>query len=47
MNPHFHISGLHATIIFLMVVVMFGSAHLVAMSAPSNRVSQAWLALGF
>lgn len=45
--PHFHISGLHATMFFLMMVVAFGSFHLLAASAPDNRVAQAWLALGF
>jgi len=45
--PHFHISGLHAMAVFLMVVAAFGSLHLLALSAPDARVSQAWLSLGF
>lgn len=45
--PHFHISGIHALIVFLYVVAAFGSLHLLALSMPNNRVSRAWLALGF
>lgn len=45
--PHFHISGLHAFAIFLMMVAAFGALHLLAASAPDSRLSQAWLSLGF
>lgn len=45
--PHFHVSGMHALVVFLFVVVMFGSAHLLACSHPTNTVAQGWLALGF
>lgn len=45
--PHFHISGLHAFFLFLMMIAAFGSLHLLASSAPDNRLSQAWLGLGF
>jgi hypothetical protein len=45
--PHFHVSGTHATIVFLFVVAVFGSLHLLAASMPHNQVSQAWIALGF
>lgn len=45
--PHFHVSGVHATIVFLFVVAVFGSLHLLAASMPSSQVSQAWVALGF
>lgn len=45
--PHFHISGLHGVLFFLMMVAAFGSLHLLAASAPDNRLSQAWLGLGF
>lgn len=45
--PHFHVSGIHAFVVFLVVVATFGALHLLAMSAPDNRVSQAWLSLGF
>lgn len=47
MGPHFHLSGMHALVIFLIVVVAFGALHLLAASAPNNRVAQAWLNLGF
>lgn len=47
MNPHFHISGIHAVIWVLAMITAFGSLHLLAASAPNNRVSQAWFALGF
>lgn len=45
--PHFHVSGLHALVVFLYVVAVFGSLHLTALSMPGNGLSQAWLALGF
>jgi hypothetical protein len=45
--PHFHVSGMHALVTFLFAVVMFGSAHLLAAANPENRISQAWIALGF
>lgn len=45
--PHFHVSGMHGFIVFLFVVVTFGSLHLLAMSAPDSSLSKAWLGLGF
>jgi hypothetical protein len=45
--PHFHVSGLHATIVFLFIVAAFGSLHLAACSKPDALLSQGWLALGF
>lgn len=45
--PHFHVSGIHAGIVFLFVVAAFGSAHLLAASYPDNKVSMAWTGLGF
>lgn len=45
--PHVHFSGLHAGMIFLVVVAMFGSLHYLACSYPSATLSQAWLGLGF
>lgn len=45
--PHFHVSGLHTTATFLVVVAVFGTLHLLAISAPERRSAQAWLALGF
>ena len=45
--PHFHASGMHALIIFLEMIAAFGSLHLLAISFPGSRLSQAWLALNF
>lgn len=46
--PHFHVSGLHATVVFLFIVVAFGSLHLLASSYPDSHLSQAWTGgLGF
>ena len=45
--PNFHVSGLHTTAVFLVVVAVFGSLHLLAISGPDKRLAQAWLALGF
>lgn len=47
MLPHFHVSGIHALIVFAYIVAAFGSLHLLACSAPDNRVAEAWLSLGF
>jgi hypothetical protein len=45
--PHFHISGIHAVVNFLYIVAVFGALHLLAISMPSNKLSQSWLGLGF
>lgn len=45
--PHFHASGMHALIAFLEMIAAFGSIHLLAISFPGSKFSQAWLALGF
>lgn len=47
MVPHFHISGMQGVCVFLFVVALFGSAHLLAASHPDSEVSKAWTALGF
>lgn len=47
MVPTLKIGGTHALIVFLMVVVMFGAAHLAALSKPDAKLSQAWILLGF
>jgi len=47
MEPHFHLSGMHALVIFLEMIVLFGAVHLLAVSFPNSKASQAWLALGF
>lgn len=45
--PVFKVGGSQAIVTFLYVVVMFGSAHLLATSLPNNKYAQAWLSLGF
>lgn len=46
--PHFHISGIHAGVLFLSMVVIFGSLHLFAAANPDAKLSQAWTnGLGF
>ena len=45
--PHFHVSGTHAVVTFLMCVVLFGAAHLLAASKPESTLAQAWIGLGF
>lgn len=46
--PHFHVSGTHAVIVFLFVVAVFGSLHMLAVSMPNNQFAQAWIGgLGF
>lgn len=45
--PHLHISGMSGAVVALFIVATFGSAHLAASSAPDNKLSKAWLALGF
>jgi hypothetical protein len=29
------------------MIVLFGAAHLLAISMPNNKAAQAWLSLGF
>ena len=41
------LSGVQGICIFLFVVATFGALHLLAASAPENRVSQIWTGLGF
>lgn len=45
--PVFRVNGTSAIVVFLYVAATFGALHLLAISKPNNRVSQAWLALGF
>lgn len=45
--PHFHLSGLSAVGIFLIVFVIAGTLHLLAASFPENPVSRAYVGLGF
>lgn len=45
--PVFRINGANALVTFIYVAVIFGALHLAAISAPNNKLSKAWLALGF
>lgn len=45
--PVFRINGANAIVTFLYVAVIFGALHLLAISKPDNRLSKAWLSLGF
>lgn len=45
--PVLKISGTVALIIFLYVVVMFGTLHLLALSKPDSQLAKAWIVLGF
>ncbi len=45
--PVMKISGTVALIIFLYVVVIFGTLHLLALSKPDSKWAKAWILLGF
>lgn len=45
--PVLKVSGTVALIVFLYVLIMFGTLHLVAISKPNSKWSHAWIALGF
>ncbi|HEY6018779.1 MAG TPA: hypothetical protein VIY48_02485 [Candidatus Paceibacterota bacterium] len=46
MNPHSHLSATHGIAVLAFVFAVFGTAHLLALSAD-NRLSRAFVALGF
>lgn len=46
MTPHVHISAVAGVAIISMVVAVFGTAHLLALS-HDNRASRALVSLGF
>ncbi len=46
MEPHSHMSPTLALWIVLIVVAIFGTAHLLSLTYD-NRLSRTWLALGF
>jgi hypothetical protein len=46
MTPHVHISAVHGIAIIALVVAVFGTAHLLALSSDS-RASRALVSLGF
>lgn len=45
--PVLKISGTVALIVFLYVVVIFGTLHLLALSKPDSKFAKAWVLLGF
>lgn len=46
MTPHVHISPVHGIAVIALVVAVFGTVHLLALSSDS-RPSRAFVALGF
>ena len=46
MEPHVHISAVHGLAFICLVVIVFGTAHLMALT-HDNRASRAMLAMGF
>lgn len=45
MDPHTHLSPVHALWFALIVIAILGTGHLLAISTD-NRASRTWLALG-
>lgn len=45
--PVLKISGTVALIVFLYVVVIFGTLHMLALAYPDSKFSKAWVLLGF
>lgn len=46
MEPHVHFSAVHGVAVLALVVAVFGTAHLLALSSDS-RPAKALIALGF
>lgn len=46
MDPHVHVTPIHLIAAIAAVVAVFGTAHLLALTA-NNRASRAFIALGF
>jgi hypothetical protein len=46
MEPHVHMSAVHALFILAIIVAMFGTLHLLALGTDS-RWGRAFMALGF
>lgn len=44
---HVHISAVHIAANMAAIVAVFGTAHLLALSAPDSRIGRAFIALGF
>lgn len=47
MEPHVHISPVHLLAGLAVTIAVFGTLHLLALTAPDNRAARALLALGF
>lgn len=47
MQPHVHISPIHMFATLLAMIALFGTLHLLAMTAENSRWARAMLALGF
>ena len=41
------VNGTQGVVVFLLVLVTFGSLHLLAASLPESRYSRIWFGLGF
>jgi hypothetical protein len=46
MKVHSHISPIHGLAVIALVIVVFGTVHLLALT-HDNRFSRAWVSLGF
>ena len=46
MTPHVHLSAVHGVAMIALIVAVFGTAHLLALSSD-NRASRALVSLGF
>lgn len=45
--PHVHISAVHIAASMAAIIAVFGTLHLLALTAPDNRLARAFIALGF
>lgn len=41
------VNGMQGLVIFLFIVAMFGTMHLLASSMPDSKFTKIWLGLGF
>jgi len=46
MTPHNHLTAIHGLAALLLVVVAFGTIHMLVLT-HDNRFSRAWVSLGF
>lgn len=47
MEPHVHMGAVAILTPVVAAIAVFGTAHLLALSATDNRAARAWIALGF